>query len=78
MFLNVSEYETHKKYCIFKFLCIFFYKLNLFKVKEITEAFVNCQNELEKSARDKISLMAELEAAKSKLDNFDIDYGQVC
>ena len=51
--------------------------LYILQIKELTEAFVNCQTQLEKTTRDKISLMAEVEAAKGQMDNFDLDYGKV-
>ena len=35
------------------------------------------QNQLEKTTRDKLQLMSELEVARSHLVNFDVDYGKV-
>lgn len=35
------------------------------------------QNQLEKTTRDKLQLMSELDVARSHLDNFDVDYGKV-
>ena len=52
-------------------------KLSNSQIKDLTAAFVETQNQLEKTTRDKVALMAELEVARSQLDNFDVDYGKV-
>ena len=34
--------------------------------------------QLDKTTRDKVSLMAELEAARGEITSFDVDYNKVC
>ena len=43
----------------------------------MTESLVETQNQLEKTTRDKISLIADLHATRGHADICDIDYGKV-
>ena len=46
------------------------------QIKELSAAFIETENQLEKTNRDKVQLMSELEVARSHLDNNDVDYSK--
>ena len=47
------------------------------QLKEMTERLVAAEMQLDKTTREKVSLLAELEAAKGELCSFDMDYNKV-
>ena len=48
-----------------------------FQLKEMTEQKVGLETQVDKIAREKISILAELEQAKRQIDTFDSDYNRV-
>ena len=48
-----------------------------FQLKEMTEQKVGLETQVDKIAREKISILAELEQTKKQIDTFDSDYNRV-
>ena len=46
------------------------------QIKELSAAFIETANQLEKTNRDKVQLISELEVVRSHLDNNDVDYSK--
>ena len=49
----------------------------MFQVKELLERTAQLQLQLDKTTRDKVGLMAELDGAKDTINSFDSDYNKV-
>ena len=49
----------------------------VWKVKELSQQLAEALCSLEKCSRDKMSVAAELELARSQLNSVDIDYSKV-